>query len=133
MVARPDYTNTVAGPDRAVGEPAVAWRSRGQGFFSVALPTGSTNGQVTFDERQFYTRAGDFQLDRDGYMVNGAGYCAAGLGRRTAPASPDRTQLAPIRVSDLVFNPIATSDHRPRRRTCRPAAPTAVTTPAQRL
>ena len=107
VVARPDYTNTVAGPI-AQSENPLSMAISGQGFFSVALPTGTSNGQVAFDERQFYTRAGDFQLDRDGYMVNGAGYVLQGWGSNSL-GEPDRTQMQPIRISELVFNPIATS------------------------
>jgi flagellar hook protein FlgE len=108
VVARPDYTNTVAGTISQSENP-LSMAISGQGFFSVALPTGSVNGQVSFDERQFYTRAGDFQLDRDGYMVNGAGYVLQGWASDAA-GQPDRTQIQPIRVSELVFNPIATGN-----------------------
>ena len=107
VLARPDYTNTVAGPI-AQSENPLSMAISGQGFFSVALPTGTSNGQVAFDERQFYTRAGDFQLDRDGYMVNGAGYVLQGWSSNSL-GEPDRTQMQPIRISELVFNPIATS------------------------
>jgi len=89
-------------------ENPLALAIAGQGFFSVALPTGSADGQVTFDERQFFTRGGDFQMDRNGYMVNGAGYILQGW-NVDAAGEPDRTQIQPIRISELVFNPIATS------------------------
>ncbi len=108
VVARPDYTNTVQGTIEQSENP-LSLAIAGQGFFSVALPTGTANGQTTFDERQFYTRAGDFQMDRNGYMVNGAGYFLQGW-LADAAGEPDRTRIQPIRVSDLVFNPIATSN-----------------------
>lgn len=108
VVARPDYTNTVQGTIEQSENP-LALAIAGQGFFSVALPTGSANGQTTFDERQFFTRGGDFQLDRDGYMVNGAGYTLQGW-TANAAGEPDRTRIQPIRVSELVFNPIATGN-----------------------
>ncbi len=107
VVARPDYTNTIAGTISQSENP-LSLAISGQGFFSVALPTGTTNGQVTFDERQFYTRAGDFQLDEEGYFVNGAGYALQGW-LTDATGDIDRTQLQPVRISQLVFNPIATS------------------------
>jgi flagellar hook protein FlgE len=107
VVARPDYTNTVQGTIEQSENP-LALAIAGQGFFSVALPTGSANGQITFDERQFFTRGGDFQLDRNGFMVNGAGYFLQGWAADAA-GEPDRTRIQPMRVSDLVFNPIATS------------------------
>jgi flagellar hook protein FlgE len=108
VVARPDYTNTIQGTVEQSENP-IALAIAGQGFFSVALPTGSANGQVTFDERQFFTRAGDFQMDRNGYMVNGSGYFLRGW-PVDADGEPDRTQIQPIRVSELVFNPIATGN-----------------------
>lgn len=108
VVARPDYTNTVQGTIEQTENP-IALAIAGQGFFSVSLPTGTANGQVTFDERQFFTRAGDFQMDRNGYMVNGAGYVLQGW-LANAAGEPDRTRIQPIRVSELVFNPIATSN-----------------------
>lgn len=106
VVARPDYTNTLPGPIEQTENP-LSLAIAGQGFFSVALPTGSADGQITFDERQFFTRGGDFQLDRNGYMVNGAGYYLQGWIADPA-GEPDRTRIQPIRVSELVFNPIAT-------------------------
>lgn len=107
VVARPDYTNTIAGTI-SQSENSLSLAISGQGFFSVALPTGSANGQVTFDERQFYTRAGDFQLDENGYFVNGSGYALQGW-VADASGEIDRTQLQPVQISQLVFNPIATS------------------------
>jgi flagellar hook protein FlgE len=51
----------------------------GEGFFAVAKPT-STNGTTpVFGGADLYTRRGDFQLDRDGYLVSGAGYYLKGL------------------------------------------------------
>lgn len=106
VVARPDYTNTIQGTIEQSENP-LALAMAGQGFFSVALATGIEDGVTTFDERQFFTRAGDFQLDRNGYMVNGAGYTLQGW-LSDATGQPDRTRIQPIRVSQLVFNPIAT-------------------------
>ena len=106
VVARPDYTNTIQGTIEQSENP-LALAIAGQGFFTVALSTGTRGGVTTFDERQFFTRAGDFQLDRNGYMVNGAGYTLQGW-LADATGEPDRTRIQPIRVSELVFNPIAT-------------------------
>jgi flagellar hook protein FlgE len=104
--ARPDYTNTVQGTIEQVENP-LALAVAGQGFFSVAQARGGQGADVLFDERQFFTRAGDFAMDRDGFMVNGAGYYLQGW--RMLPAGePDRTNVAPIRISDLVFNPVQT-------------------------
>ena len=74
----------------------------------MALAKGTTNGQPVFDERQFFTRAGDVALDKDGYLVNGAGYYLQGW-PADAAGNPDRTILNPIRVNQQVFNPVATT------------------------
>ncbi|MCS6931271.1 MAG: flagellar hook-basal body complex protein [Acetobacteraceae bacterium] len=89
-------------------ENPLAMAIAGQGFFAVAQARGYQGGLPTFDERQFYTRAGDFRVDRDGYLVNGQGYYLQGWSV-DASGNPDRTQISPIRISQLVFNPIPTS------------------------
>lgn len=104
--ARPDYRNSIQGTPTQSDNP-LAMAIAGQGFFSVARPDGNANGGLQFDERQFYTRAGDFSVDENGYMVNGSGYYLQGW-NADATGQPDRTQLAPIRINELVFNPIAT-------------------------
>jgi flagellar hook protein FlgE len=104
--ARPDYTNTVQGTIEQVENP-LAMAVAGQGFFSVAQARGGQGNDVVFDERQFFTRAGDFAMDRDGYMVNGAGYYLEGW-RARPDGEFDRTSLAPIRISELVYNPVQT-------------------------
>jgi flagellar hook protein FlgE len=51
----------------------------GDGFFNVQKPTG-TNGTVpTFSGATDYTRRGDFQLNANGNLVNGAGYFLLGV------------------------------------------------------
>ena len=45
----------------------------GQGFFAVSQPTGDVKGVPTFNPQQFYTRDGDFSMDKNGYLVNTAG------------------------------------------------------------
>ena len=106
VVARPDYTNSVQGLVEQSEDP-LALAIGGQGFFSVAAARGAVNGQPVFDDRQFFTRAGDFSLDKDGYIVNGSGYYLQGWPADQA-GNPDRTTLVPIRVTQQVFNPVAT-------------------------
>jgi flagellar hook protein FlgE len=50
----------------------------GDGFFSVQQPTGITDGVPTFNGVVDYTRAGDFQVNASGFLVNGAGYFLMG-------------------------------------------------------
>ncbi len=110
VLARPDYTNSVQGTVEQSDIP-LAMAIGGQGFFSVASQKGTKDGLPKFDERQFYTRAGDFQLNRDGYMVNNSGYFLQGWPITTSGSGqePDRTTLAPIRISQQVFNPVPTT------------------------
>lgn len=105
--ARPDYTNTVQGTIEQVENP-LAMAIAGQGFFSVAQARGGQGADVVFDDRQFYTRAGDFAMDRDGFMVNGSGYYLQGW-RVLQGNEPDRTSVTPIRISELVYNPVPTA------------------------
>jgi len=105
--ARPDYTNSVQGTVEQ-SDSASSLAISGQGFFSVAASQGEKNGVEVFDERQFVTRAGDFQVNTKGYLVNSSGYYLQGwpLG---GTGEPDRTALAPLQISGQLFNPVATS------------------------
>jgi len=51
----------------------------GDGFFVVQKPAGFTAAGPTFDGNNLFTRRGDFVPDRDGYLVNGAGYYLMGV------------------------------------------------------
>ena len=108
VIARPEFTNAVQGTIEQ-SEAPLAMAIGGQGFFSVTAAKGTQNGQPVFDERQFFTRAGDFGLDQDGYLVNGSGYYLQGWPADKA-GNPDRTTLTPIRADQRVFNPMPTSE-----------------------
>lgn len=51
----------------------------GDGFFDVQKPTGITDNIPTFNGVTDYTRRGDFQLNANGNLVNGAGYYLMGV------------------------------------------------------
>src|SRR5579872_1761522 len=51
----------------------------GDGFFSVQKPTGISDNVPTFDGVTDYTRRGDFQVNANGNLVNGAGYFLMGV------------------------------------------------------
>src|SRR6516165_7568731 len=51
----------------------------GDGFFSVQKPTAVTDNVPVFDGVTDYTRRGDFQVNANGNLVNGAGYCLMGV------------------------------------------------------
>ncbi len=108
VLARPDYTNSIQGTVEQSDTP-LAMAIGGQGFFSVAAERGTKGGLPQFDERQFYTRAGDFQINHDGFLVNNSGYYLQGWPMTAGGLEPDRTTLAPVRVSQQVFNPVPTT------------------------
>jgi flagellar hook protein FlgE len=51
----------------------------GDGFFSVQKPTSTVDNQPVFNGVTDYTRAGDFQVNANGNLVNGAGYYLMGV------------------------------------------------------
>ena len=51
----------------------------GEGFFNVQKPIGITDNVPVFDGVTDYTRRGDFQLNANGNLVNGAGYYLLGV------------------------------------------------------
>ena len=68
----PEYNNNVQGTI-AQSSDSLAMAISGQGFFPVSNPITTADGQTSFSPTQYYTRAGDFQLNSDGYLVNSAG------------------------------------------------------------
>src|SRR5580692_10770351 len=51
----------------------------GDGFFSVMKPSSVVDNQPVFNGVTDYTRAGDFQVNANGNLVNGAGYYLMGV------------------------------------------------------
>src|ERR1700682_4142033 len=51
----------------------------GDGFFSVQKATGTTDNVPVFSGVTDYTRRGDFQVNANGNLVNGAGYYLMGV------------------------------------------------------
>ncbi len=108
VVATPDYVNNVQGTvtqtDNSLGL-AIA----GQGFFAVSQQSGEVNNIPTFDQQQYYTRAGDFQMDKNGYLVNSAGEYLNGWPVNSNTGTVNQNTLTPIQVTQTVYNPVATT------------------------
>jgi flagellar hook protein FlgE len=51
----------------------------GDGFFVVQKPSGFVDARPVFDGIELYSQRGDFQPDKSGYLVNGAGYYLMGI------------------------------------------------------
>jgi flagellar hook protein FlgE len=109
VVARPDYVNNVQGTITQTDNP-LGLAIAGQGFFAVSQQTGQVNNTPTFNAQQYYTRAGDFQLDKNGYLVNSAGQFPNGWPVNLATGAVNQNTLSPIQVTQTVYNPVATSE-----------------------
>ncbi len=66
-------TNTVQGDIQTAGVDTFM-AIKGDGYFVVQKPSGFPDGGPVFVGVDLYTRRGDFELDKDGYLVNGSGY-----------------------------------------------------------
>jgi flagellar hook protein FlgE len=71
-------TNTVQGTIQS-SSVSTSMAINGDGWFVVAKPIGTSDNQPVFSGVANYTRAGDFQLNSGGYLVNGAGYYLMGI------------------------------------------------------
>jgi len=78
VVASSLSTNTVQGDLQSASVPTYM-AINGQGFFVVQKPSSFVANQPTFSGINDFTRRGDFQLDQNGYLVNGAGYYLMGV------------------------------------------------------
>ncbi len=78
VTANARSTNTVQG-DFQSASIGTFMAINGDGFFVVQKPESFADGRPTFGGADLYTRRGDFQTDKDGYLVNGAGYYLMGI------------------------------------------------------
>jgi flagellar hook protein FlgE len=109
VVAQPNYVNNVQGAITQTDSPlnlAIA----GQGFFAVSQQTGQIGGQPTFNPQQFYTRAGDFSLNSQGYLVNSSGQFLNGWLPDPVTGVIDQNALSPIQVSQTALNPVPSAN-----------------------
>jgi flagellar hook protein FlgE len=109
VVAQPHYVNDVQGAITQTDTPlnlAVA----GQGFFAVSQQTGEISSQPTFNPQQFYTRAGDFSLNSQGYLVNSAGQFLNGWKPDPATGVINQNTLSPVQVTQTALNPVPSAN-----------------------
>lgn len=71
-------TNTVQG-DIQTTSIGTFMAINGDGFFVVEKPASFQDNRPIFDGIDLFTRRGDFQPDKNGYLVNGAGYYLMGI------------------------------------------------------
>jgi flagellar hook protein FlgE len=78
VLAQSRSTNNLQGDIQTnANETYVALNTNG--FFVVEPKVGQSDGNSVFAGSNYYTRRGDFEIDKDGLLVNGAGYYLKGL------------------------------------------------------
>jgi flagellar hook protein FlgE len=80
-------TNTVQGTIQSTSV-STDMAINGDGWFVVSNPTGEADNQPVFSGVDDYTRAGDFQLNSNGNLVNSAGYYLMGIPIDSATGNP---------------------------------------------
>jgi len=70
-------TNSVAGAFKSTGINSNIALS-GDGYFTVSQQTTTSSGASSFSTTPYFTRRGDFTLDKNKNLVNGAGYYLMG-------------------------------------------------------
>ncbi len=78
VVANSRATNTVQG-DIQTSSIGTFMAINGDGFFVIQKPSNFVDNRPVFDGIDRYTRRGDFQPDKNGFLVNGAGYYLMGI------------------------------------------------------
>jgi len=78
VIANSRATNSVQG-DIQNASVGTFMAINGQGFFVVEKPASFADNLPVFDGIDLYTRRGDFSTDKNGYLVNGAGYYLMGI------------------------------------------------------
>jgi len=109
VATRPNYENELQGTIQQSDDP-LAMAISGQGFFSVSEQSGTTStGAPQFNEQPFYTRAGDFTQNAQGYLVNSEGEYLNGYSVSTS-GSVDTSKVVPIQVQQTEFTPVPTAN-----------------------
>ncbi len=84
----PSYRNNVAGQISSTSV-ATNFAISGNGYIPVETPSTTSGGVANFTgSTANYTRAGDFSVNNDGYLVNGSGQYLMGLKENTTFSSP---------------------------------------------
>ena len=78
VLAQSQSTNTQQGDVKSVSN-STYMAVNGSGFFVVEPAIGQTDGAAVFGGSNYYTRRGDFDINKNGYLVNGSGYYLKGL------------------------------------------------------
>jgi flagellar hook protein FlgE len=110
VISQSRATNSVQGDiQSATNDTYMALN--GEGYFVVATSNATADGQPIFSGTDYYTRRGDFEMNKEGFLVNKAGYYLKLLpiDRNTGNVSgsvpevmPLNNDILPARSTDVV-------------------------------
>jgi flagellar hook protein FlgE len=92
-------TNTVQGAIQAATS-GTDMAINGDGYFMVQSATSFTGNIPTFSGAESYTRRGDFQLNANGYLVNGAGNYLEGIPIDLTTGAPAGNAASPLQFQN---------------------------------
>lgn len=98
VVAKPSYTNSVQGSVDA-SQVSTNMAINGEGFFVVSQRVATVDNNPVFQTVPYYTRRGDFSMDKNGYLVNGGGYYLQGLPIDPVTNNPSGDTPGVIKIS----------------------------------
>lgn len=101
--AQPAFTNNVQG---AINSSPVKTHMaiNGDGFFTVSKAVGTLDGKPVLQNVDLYTRQGDFEMDRNGYLVNASGYFLQGVAIDPITENPVGDTPGPIQLSNTFLS-----------------------------
>lgn len=108
VVAKPGYTNNVQGSVDA-SQVATNMAINGEGFFIVSQRVATVDNNPVFQSVNYYTRRGDFSMDKNGYLVNGGGYYLQGLAIDPTTNNPVGDTPKVIQINNGFLNAKQTS------------------------
>ncbi|MBX6329862.1 MAG: flagellar hook protein FlgE [Pseudolabrys sp.] len=101
-------TNTVQGAIQAANV-STYMAINGDGYFMVKKPTSYNGTLPVFGGVDSYTRRGDFQLNANGNLVNGAGYFLEGIPIDPTTGNPAGNVAAPLQFQNNFLPASATT------------------------
>lgn len=95
VLAMSRATNTLQGAV-STSSSATHLAISGDGYFQVQERVGQSDGKSLLGGANYYTRRGDFEVDREGYLVNGAGYYLMGRPIDNTTGNPIGDSTSPV-------------------------------------